>query len=117
MACRLALLLTLVFIGSSTSWACSRNPSLPPLTPEMQFSDAASVVVGHLTKVEEVKPPNLGKGDAGLIEGTFRPSRFSRVKSPPTTRSRARLSSLGTAPFRWWSGPTTSSTWMDPTTS
>lgn len=70
---RFALAMALSAIAvSADGWACSRDPSLPPLTPEMQFSDAATVVVGHLIKVEEVKPPNLEKGDAGLIEGTFR---------------------------------------------
>lgn len=82
MGCRLAFCIALFCAWGSTSWACSRDPSLPPLTPDMQFSDAASVVVGHLTKVEEVKPPNLGKGDAGLIEGTFRPIEVLKGEAP-----------------------------------
>lgn len=79
---RLVSYVALVLIWSSAGWACSRDPNLPPLTPEMQFSNAALVVVGHLTKVEEVSPPNLGKGDAGLIEGTFRPIEVLKGEAP-----------------------------------
>lgn len=74
---------------SADGWACSRSPDLPSLTREMQYSNAASVIVGHLIKVEEVEPPNHRKADAGLLEGTFRLIEVLKGEAPVDSKVRS----------------------------
>ncbi|MGB3810516.1 MAG: hypothetical protein WA943_10495 [Parvibaculum sp.] len=78
---RLVCCLGLFLLTCATNaLACSVDPSAQR-RPEDLFSDAATVVVAHLTKVEEIDAPNENNR-MGVIQGTFRPIEVIKGKLP-----------------------------------
>ncbi|MGE5516877.1 MAG: hypothetical protein ACM31D_13765 [Bacteroidota bacterium] len=72
----------LTMMGTAQGWACSRDPNVPEPTAEELFANAATVVVGHLIKVEQVAAADIDKHDAGVIEGTFSPIEIIKGEAP-----------------------------------